>query len=100
MILGQPSTAPLSLTQLDDSQDPDYHPTFEDDMYETSDSEEEVVVRQDMTPSTTSTVRSPTKVTRSKVEPVNNKSKNIKHTVNQGNYLFMYSFIHLFQFSG
>jgi hypothetical protein len=75
----------LSTTQLDDSQDPDYRPTFEESSGDTSDSEAEVPVRKD---SSISSLRSPTSsnnMMKSKeIFSTNNKSKNVKHNVNQG----------------
>jgi hypothetical protein len=80
--LGQPSNTFLSPTQLDDTQlDPDYRPSF-DDISETSDSEAEVIIRLESTPSQSSTMRSP--ALKRSIPIDNNKSKNIKHSVNQG----------------
>ena len=45
LVLGQLSNTQLSATQSEDSQDPDYHPTYPDKISETKDSEAEVVNR-------------------------------------------------------
>jgi hypothetical protein len=101
LTLGQPSQTPFSPTQMvEDSQDPDYHPTLEDDFLETSDSEDEVVARRDTTPSTVTSAIPKNVVSRSLS---NTKSKNAKHTVNQGmfrKYIFIYLILFVYIFIG
>jgi len=80
-IIGQET----QLTTQVDTQDPDY----EDDMY-TSDSEEEIVVKSRETPTSTSTMSTTPRINKTVNSNhhneigASNKSKNIKHTINQG----------------
>ena len=77
LVLGQLSNTQMSATQLEDSQDPDYHPTYPDEISETSDSEAEVINRLESPP----TIRS---VATKRSVSTDNKSKNIKSYINQG----------------
>ena len=79
LVLGQLSNTQMSATQVEDSQDPEYLPTYPDEISETSDSEAEVVNRMESPPS--STLRSV--VTKRSVTS-DNKSKNIKNSIHQG----------------
>ena len=79
LVLDQLSNTQLSATQFQDSQDPDYHPTYPDKISKTSDSEAEVINRLESPPS--STIRS---VATKRSVSTDNKSKNIKSSINQG----------------
>ena len=79
LVLGQLSNTQMSATQVEDSQDPEYLPTYPEEISETSDSEAEVVNRMESPPS--STMQSV--VTKRSVTS-DNKSKNIKNSIHQG----------------
>ena len=79
LVQGQLCNTQLSQTQKEDSQDPEYIPTYQDEISETSDSESEIVNRMESPPS--STLRSV--VTKRSVTS-DNKSKNIENSINQG----------------
>ena len=79
LVLGQLSNTQMSASQLEDSQDPDYHPTYPEKISETSDSEAEVINRLESPPSSTI----PSVATKRSVS-IDNKSKNIKSSINQG----------------
>ena len=51
LVLGQLSNTQMSATQLEDSQDLDYRPTYPDKISEISDSESEVINRFESPPS-------------------------------------------------
>ena len=80
--LGQlTQTQTQTQTQMDDSQNPEYHPSLEDDMSSTSDS---VIV-------TSSSILSPSIATKKSwvTESIaRNKSKNNKRTVYQGKFIY------------
>ena len=83
--LGQ-FTQTQTQTQLDDSQDPEYRPSLEEELASSSDSEESVMA----TPSSILSPSIATKKSRVSESIAGNKSKNNKHTVNQGKFDFFH----------
>jgi hypothetical protein len=88
--LGQ-FTQTQTQTQIDDSQDPEYRPSLEEELSSSSDSEESVIA----IPSSILCPSIATKKSRISGSIVGNKSKNNKHSVNQGKFI---SFIIIYNF--
>ena len=76
-------------TQIDDSQDPEYRPSLEEELSSSSDSEESVMA----TPSSILSPSIATKKSRVTESIAGNKSKNNKHTVNQGKFHFFHYYL-------